>query len=185
MRTDLDAEPLLFAINDLIADEGLAVPSLRRIGRAIHQAHSTIASRFPSKQAMLGRVAGCFVEHYDEQLQRRTAWGGWEGFLPRTDDDRHWLRARAGWFELGRAVPQVGAACARAVEVELRLLTRTARDHAPVGGRGEPPPEWVREAHLLLLGLWERLLATVEPLSDADARLLWSARLQTPRMLAI
>lgn len=185
MMTDPDAEPLLFAINDLIADEGLAVPSLRRIGRATNQAHSTIASRFPTKEAMLGRVAACFVEHYEEQLQRRTGWGGWEGLMPRTDDDRHWLRARAGWFEIGRAAPDVGAACARAVEVEVRLIVRTARDHAPIGGHGEPPREWALEAHLLLVGLWERLLATVDPMSDAEARLLWAARLRTPRLLSV
>lgn len=183
--TDLDAEPILYAINALIADEGLAVPSLRRIGRATNQSHSTIASRFAGKDAMLGRVAACFAERHDEQLQRRTAWGGWEGFMPRTDDDHHWLRARAGWVELGRAVPEVGRACARVVDDETRLIARTARDHAPIGGRGEPPSDWVREAHLLLLGLWERLLATADPLPDAEARLLWAARLRTPRLLAV
>jgi len=184
MINDLDAEPIMFALNELIATDGLDVPSFRRLGRAINQSHSTVASRFGSKEAMLGRVAECFADHYDEQLQRRAAWGGWEGFLPRTDDDHDWLRARAAWVEIGRGLADVGAACARLVRAEATLLQRTARDRRPVGTRGEPPDEWVHEAHLLLLGLWERLLATSDGIAPAEAQALWAARLRTPRLLS-
>lgn len=166
------------ALTRMFVDQGLAAPSMRAIARETNAAASSLVTRLGGKEAMLGRAAACFAEHYSFQLRDRAAWGGWPALLPRCEEDRFWTRARLAWAELGRADEGVAASVAALLEDELEVVRGTAEypRMAEQVGAACPSDLAVTAAHALLVGLWDRLVAGTVPLAADVALAVWLAQ---------
>jgi AcrR family transcriptional regulator len=163
-------EYLLVAINRVLATDGVAGLTVRRVAEEQNMAPSTLVHHYGGKERMVGIGAREMVRARHAWLASRSVSHGPFGFLPIDDDSLVAVRAWAGWLELWRSEDHLEELFRDARDDELALLA-DAVDHAL--GR-----EDLRGLQALVDGLYDALAEPVRPLRPGTAREILGAHLR-------
>ncbi|KRF17765.1 hypothetical protein ASG90_05315 [Nocardioides sp. Soil797] len=171
------ADTLTLAINHVIATEGAAALSVRRISRASRVSAPTILHHFGSRARLLSMAAARTAADRLDDFAARQPHEGLRAMLPRPSE-RSWCtdpavhaRVWLGWLELWRTDPELE----RCFDDHFERL----RGYVSVLTEGRLTPMTVETLLALAEGLQARIAAPIKPLSPTDADDLFLTMLGT------